>query len=135
MDEENSKTKENIITVKRTYQIKTLLFLVAAFGIAFSCWNVWANRPVPPDAALHQRVTGMERGTEKYEVFELLGMPDRSGKQCCLPRREEFKQQFAQAGKSGANEFHCWQNGESHYYCIGFDEHERMLILLQGSLR
>lgn len=84
------------------------------------------------DRGVHNWVMRLEVGTHESEVLEFLGEPYKSDSQCCLPQYHGFEEEFDRANKSGATRFHTWINGMNHFYCIGFDDDGRMIIIVQG---
>ena len=75
----------------------------------------------------------LEKGTDKSEFFAILGEPYNSDVTCCLPQYSGFEDEFLLANSSGAAEFFTWINGMNHFYCIGFDEDGRMIVIVEGA--
>lgn len=84
------------------------------------------------DRGLHRQVQRLEDGTPKTEIIALLGEPIKTNAECCLPQQNGFEDEFASAAKSTAVKYFLWRNGVNWYYCIGFDEDDKLVVVLEG---
>ena len=115
------------------FGMKTMLAVLFVIALLLAVLPRGCDLVTHFDRGLHRRVQWLEVGTPRSEIFALLGEPLKTDVECCLPQKSGFENEFARAAKSRAGTYFLWSNGVNWYYCIGFDEDDKMVVLLEGS--
>lgn len=113
-------------------KLRSLFVYVAVVAGAIFAWSQARDFITGIDWEIERYVKKLEIGSSKNGIVSVMGEPSRTEEFSCLPNGPTASDR-RQIGDIDAVEYLLWRNGANHFYCMGFDKDEKLVIVLTGS--
>src|SRR5262245_28844340 len=88
--------------------------------------------PLPGDRDFARKFRVVRNGMTQAEVASLLGRPESTGREFRLSQVEGYEEAYAEAARSGAQDYWFWHRELDVTYAVGFDDSGRVVIAKSG---